>query len=170
MKARPTICHPWLTPPAFFSLSSRIPCFSLSSRRPCGLSKLPFSHLPLSALPRSTSVQIIGGFVLGALPGQPPPGTAASLVGEGSRSARRGELVGVLYGAAAAPHKLRKSSSQVVNSTVQPTVDANLAAHLTAPRAWCTRCLPYRIKPDVLRPGIGSMRGSMVNRVRLCTK
>ena len=36
-----------------------------------------------------------------------------------------------------------------------------LAEHLTELRAPCTRCLPGRRKPDVLRPGIVGMRGSI---------
>ena len=40
-----------------------------------------------------------------------------------------------------------------------------LAEHLTALRAWCKQCLPGWCKPDVLRPGIVGMRGSMVARV-----
>ena len=42
--------------------------------------------------------------------------------------------------------------------------------HLTALRAWCTRCLPGWCKPDVLRPGIVGTRGSMVIRLRQCMK
>ena len=33
---------------------------------------------------------------------------------------------------------------------------------LTARGAWCKQCLPGRCKPDMLRPGIVGMRGSMV--------
>ena len=35
-----------------------------------------------------------------------------------------------------------------------------LARRITAVRAWCKQCLHCRRKPDVLRPGIGGMRGS----------
>ena len=43
-----------------------------------------------------------------------------------------------------------------------------LAELLTALRAWCKQCLPGRSKPDVLRPGIVGMRGSIVIRLRPC--
>ncbi|CAN0126745.1 unnamed protein product [Laminaria digitata] len=40
--------------------------------------------------------------------------------------------------------------------------------HLTALRAWCRRYLPGRWKPDVLRPGIAGMQGSVAIRLRPC--
>ena len=43
-----------------------------------------------------------------------------------------------------------------------------LAEHLTALRARCMQCLAGWWKPDVLRPGILWMRGSMVIRLRPC--
>ena len=43
-----------------------------------------------------------------------------------------------------------------------------LAQNLSALRGWCKQCLPGRRKPDVLRPGIVGMRGSMVVRLRPC--
>ena len=43
--------------------------------------------------------------------------------------------------------------------------------HLTALRAWCTRCLPGRRKPDVLHPGIvGYARVHGRSTIRLCMK
>ena len=44
-----------------------------------------------------------------------------------------------------------------------------LAEHLTARRAWCKQCLPGWWTPNVLRPGIVGMRGSMIIRLRPCT-
>ena len=41
-----------------------------------------------------------------------------------------------------------------------------LAEHLTALRAWCKQCLSGWSKPDVLRPDIVRMQGSMVIRLR----
>ena len=40
-----------------------------------------------------------------------------------------------------------------------------LAEHRTALRAWCKQCLPGWLKPDVLRPGIVAMRGSVVKEI-----
>ena len=37
-----------------------------------------------------------------------------------------------------------------------------LAQHPKALRAWCKKCLPARWKPDVLRPGIVGVRGSIM--------
>ena len=46
-----------------------------------------------------------------------------------------------------------------------------LVEHLTALCAWCTRCLPGRWEPDMLRPiNMVGMRGSMVLILRLCMK
>ena len=36
-----------------------------------------------------------------------------------------------------------------------------LLQHLAALRAWCKQCLPGRLKPDMLRPRIVGMRGSI---------
>ena len=57
----------------------------------------------------------------------------------------------------------------LVGCNSHPTCD-RLVQHVTALRAWCTRCLPGRWKPDMLRPGIAEMRGSIVLRPRLCMK
>ena len=38
-----------------------------------------------------------------------------------------------------------------------------------ASRSWCKQCLRGWSKPDVLRPGVAGMRGSVVIRLRLCT-
>ena len=43
-----------------------------------------------------------------------------------------------------------------------------LADHFMALRAWSTRCLPGRRRPDVLHPGIVGARGSIISRPRLC--
>ena len=45
-----------------------------------------------------------------------------------------------------------------------------LARHLTVLRAWCKQCLPRRGKPDVLRPGIVGIQGSMIIRPRPCMR
>ena len=61
------------------------------------------------------------------------------------------------------PHK-------AVVRRMQPTLHATRPKNLTALRAWCKQCLPGRLKPDGLRPGIEGMRGSMVGRQRPCTR
>ena len=38
--------------------------------------------------------------------------------------------------------------------------------HLMAPDAWCNQCLPGRLTPDVLRPGIVGMRGCLSSAKR----
>ena len=48
----------------------------------------------------------------------------------------------------------------------QPSM--RLVQHLTAIRAWCKQCLPGWENPDVPRPGIVGIRGSMVLRLRPC--
>ena len=57
-----------------------------------------------------------------------------------------------------------ESASQAVLSRMHSPF-MRLALHFTALRAWCKQCLSGRWKPDMLRPGIVGMRGSMVIRL-----
>ena len=56
--------------------------------------------------------------------------------------------------------QVRKPASHVILSRMHLTLHVTRREHLTALRAWCTRCSPGRRKPGVLRPGIVEVRGS----------
>ena len=61
----------------------------------------------------------------------------------------------------------RRSASKAVLGGMQLSHFMRLARHSTALRAWCVKqCLPGWCKPDMLRPGIVGIRGSMAVRCR----
>ena len=60
-------------------------------------------------------------------------------------------------------NRLKSGSYYMMQLTLRAT-----RQHLTALHAWCKQCLPGRFQPDVLRPGVVGMRGSMVIRLRPC--
>ena len=77
-------------------------------------------------------------------------------------------LIGAVIHKQESRHKVQRPSyERFLEGCSSPFM--RLAEHVTARRAWCKQCLPGWCKPDVLRPGIVGMRGSMVIRLRPCT-
>ena len=67
-------------------------------------------------------------------------------------------------------HKMRKSVSKVVRSKMQLTLHATRLTPYGASRLVSAMSVPCRRQPDVLRPGIVRMRGSMAIRLPPCMK
>ena len=53
------------------------------------------------------------------------------------------------------------SAPQVVLSRMQLTLSCDSPNTPRRFRAWCTRCLPARSKPNALRAGVAGMLGSL---------